>query len=950
MLLLFIIGKAEARAYKDMGFIHYNAQNSDLPYNLVVEIIQDRKGYMWIGTSSGLSRFDGLRFRNYYEAELGLQSVYVTALATDVQGNVWVGTDLGLSIYDPQKECFTPFTLQTGAGLSIRRKVNNIVCAPDGRMWLSVNGTGLFCYDPADQSLRNYFVKDGVQTLPVNIRTLCVDGQGGLYVSLLMKGLYYIPITSDLPPSLEEGHSIAAFRNDDICGLKAAEDGILYVASSSKGLCRYDRKREALTVLVPLPTLSCVPEELYRDGSGRLWMCTNEGLFCHDPATGETSVLKENPADIFALSDSNVFAVCLDRSDGLWVGTNTGGLNYASAFQKNFEKYYMADGEMLEDCLVRSLAPDGRGKVWVATEKKGLLLFDTKDCSLTKLHVPNLPKTQYSVLYDRGSVWLGTIKGLYRLNPETLELKSYETVGDASKDRRVFALFRTSAGRSELLVGTTLGLYAYNAPKDSFDPVPGFSGIFVTDIDEDRNGYLWVSTYARGLISYDLHFGRIAGRYEFDSGASSVPSNKLFSVVAGTGGKIWSASFNSGFCSLNTDTGEIRTYNTASCKDLHTNICFQILEDQNQTIWVSTDKGLFSLNPATARIHHFSVNDGLLNNDFKNCGFKDKNGDLYFGSRSGFIRFNPSHFSSATRAPKLVLSDFLIGDQVIGGGQAPLCGGIDQARRIRLTSRQNSFGFHFALLESPSPGFHSIEYKLAGYDKEWKDAPDNAAYFHKLRPGHYTFKLRCRVGEETLSHPDLELVIVPPFYRSVTAMGLYLVLILLGAAAVSALKKKRKEEKEKLQKIEEYQKEAESAKAAVRKLRNELLKTPAREAQSLKTGLPKLELHGDDEEFLRKLDEVVFRNLQDPGFTSSQIGQDLFVSHSTLTRKMKELLETTPSDYLRKKRLQIAAQLLGQKKYRVSEVCFAVGFNSPSYFTKCFKEQYGVLPGDFEAM
>ena len=102
-----------------------------------------------------------------------------------------------------------------------------------------------------------------------------------------------------------------------------------------------------------------------------------------------------------------------------------------------------------------------------------------------------------------------------------------------------------------------------------------------------------------------------------------------------------------------------------------------------------------------------------------------------------------------------------------------------------------------------------------------------------------------------------------------------------------------------------------------------------------------------DEDFLRKLDTIVAEHISDPDFNNTTIEEALYLSHSSLNRKMKALLGTTPNDYIRRKRLALAAQMLSRGGVRINEVCYAVGFNSPSYFAKCFKNEYGVLPAEW---
>ena len=156
-------------------------------------------------------------------------------------------------------------------------------------------------------------------------------------------------------------------------------------------------------------------------------------------------------------------------------------------------------------------------------------------------------------------------------------MREYETLGYATAmlDQRVFAIHRTAKG--ELFVGTTVGLLHYDRRKEAFDPIEGFEGVFVTGMDEDERQRLWVSTYANGLICYDLQRGEITANHigtEDDPG----PLNMLFSVFAGPGGgHVWTTSFNGGFGCLDTATGRFESYDTRSCDLLPTNIFFQVL-------------------------------------------------------------------------------------------------------------------------------------------------------------------------------------------------------------------------------------------------------------------------------------------------------------------------------------------------------------------------------------
>ncbi len=1292
-------------------FTHYTSANSGLSYDAVTEIIQDRKGFLWFGTMSGVSRFDGVSFKSYTREDLALRSAYVTSLCMDDVGNLWAGTDVGVSVYNAKMDCFEPFVLESDIGTVINNKTNVVCKGPDGVMWMSVNNQGLFSYDPASGRLRNFFFENGKQTLPVNIRTIFVDRNNGLWLSLHYTGLFYLDGSrmADPPAWGEWGQEY--FSNDDIMAVRTKPDdsGIVYVASVAKGLCELNMADGSVTVLVS--SLSgFFPEDLFVDKTGCVWMATTEGVYICNPACGPVRKLTENSRNPFSLSDRHAFAIYMDSADGLWIGTNVGGVNYSGAFQRNFEKHYSIEGTTLGDCLVRGFDDDGNGNIWITTEKQGLLVYDTAQRSLKKYPNDHLPNTMFAACYDSGMLWLGTLKGLYRLDTRTGGIKIYETLEQSSKmsDSRVYAITKTSS--DNILVGTTVGLLRYNVRTDAFDPIKGFEGVFVTGMDEDGEGILWVSTYADGLISYDKGRGTVTGRYANDPhSTNSVPSNKLFSVYVGSSGDIWMASFGGGFCRFDKAAGRFETYDMAHYGQLSTDIYLKIIEDSNGMIWVTSDKGLLSFDPATSEIRKFSLYDGLLNNEFKNCGIKTADGDIYFGSKNGFIRFNPARFIADNGSPRLVITDLRIGDDIVtpstAGSPLAECN-VDETGEIHLPPRQNSFGFSFAILGSVSPGLNTILCRLEGYDDDWRYvSADNSIFYYNVPAGTYTLQVKGEMdgGISNVSHAGLTIMIAQKFYKSAAAIIIYIFALILCFSVVFIIfynraiaKEKRKTEEYKQRKemelfkeklsffsnivheikapltvirtplqnilisgnLDEADKEdisvisnsveyldrlikelldfvriekhayvldrttvdiiehmgflcfnfSETArnknlkltfsheagsilinadKTALSKILNNLLDNAVKYAESyiniyaeMKDGavvvsisndgplitpeqreeifkpfvqynndkqpysqsfgiglalartltemhsgslvldedvsrttfvltlpviteqvqeevdtsaaettpgntsrpllllvednrelasylkrkldpdyrvllshsaenaipllrqyemdiiitdiaLPgisgidlcrtiasdfdlshipvvvisaisatntkiacmeagasiyiekpfsmdylqacvkgildkraslrdaykdlsvqldprQFNLLGADEEFLKKLDGVIMENIKDPAFSSSQIEDALFISRSTLIRKVRALLDTTPHDYLRFKRLSVAAQLLAQNKCRVSEVCYAVGFNSPSYFAKCFRQQFGILPAEYQ--
>lgn len=137
----------------------------------------------------------------------------------------------------------------------------------------------------------------------------------------------------------------------------------------------------------------------------------------------------------------------------------------------------------------------------------------------------------------------------------------------------------------------------------------------------------------------------------------------------------------------------------------------------------------------------------------------------------------------------------------------------------------------------------------------------------------------------------------------------------------------------------------------------ESLKVIARKRESLRiahlSGMAgddkeKFALTDSDAVFLQCMEKTVTENLSDTEFGSDELAEAAFVSRSTLVRKMRSLLNMTPNDYIKVRRLNAAAAMIENGASRINDVCYAVGFNTPSYFAKCFKKQFGVLPADYK--
>lgn len=228
---------------------------------------------------------------------------------------------------------------------------------------------------------------------------------------------------------MEFGDRGQLFRNDNIIEIIESPYNTLYVASVDKGVCEIAPHSNKLRMLIPNAENRYVPESLFPGRDGELWAATTKGIYVYNPGSGKTIRLKADRQDKFSLSDSHTLSVLVDDSDGIWIGTNAGGVNYSGAFHQNFDKYYIVRDEPLANCLVRGFADDGEGRLWITTEKSGLMTYSLKTGELQKYRNAQLPEALFGINHDDGKLWLGSFQGLYRLDLKTGMVKVYSRPG-----------------------------------------------------------------------------------------------------------------------------------------------------------------------------------------------------------------------------------------------------------------------------------------------------------------------------------------------------------------------------------------------------------------------------------------------------------------------------------------------------------------------------------------
>ena len=771
---------------------HYYFKNlsirNGLSQNTVNAILQDRKGFMWLGTKDGLNRYDGLSFRKFKHDAANPRSIgnsFITSLYEDFNGNIWVGTDAGVYIYYPEKEAFEEFDCQSLEKTRIERSVSMIAGDKQGRVWIAVEAQGMFCYDARQKLLRNYPLSE----ISSNIKCFTFDSGGTLWLGFYGDGLYYSKdnLATVHPYGSPEGGK-REFEGGVITKIVQGNYNCLYIGSVKEGVSELNltsgQVRNLLAIDESGESIFC--RDLLPYSDNELWIGTESGIYIYNLRTAQFIHLRASLYDSYSLSDNAIYALYKDREEGLWIGSYFGGVDYYPRQYTYFAKYYPKNiANSLHGKRVREFCRADDGTLWIGTEDGGLNHFNPKTKEF-HFFEPSAGFTNiHGLCMDGSHLWVGTFsKGLRVIDTRTGVILRTYTEGHTShslNDNSIFSICRTSAG--EIYLGTLFGLLRYNRTQDNFDRIPELNGKFVYDIKEDSYGNLWLATYANGAYCYDVSARRWKN-YVFDAeDEKSLPYDKVLSVFEDSYRQIWLTTQGGGFCLFHPDT---ETFTRYGLKDgLPNDVVYQIVEDDDRFLWLTTNNGLVRFDPKTMEMKVFSTANGLPTNQFNyRSGFKDEAGNIYLGSINGFVAFDPRTFAENRQVPAVAITDFLLFNKEVPVGEtdSPLKSSITFSDKVVLTADQNSFSFRIAALSYQAPRMNKLMYKLEGFDEGWLTIGESPLVtYSNLGYGDYVFKVKASNSDGVWNEQEtsLHLSILPPFYLSGWAYCFY-VLFFMG--------------------------------------------------------------------------------------------------------------------------------------------------------------------------
>ncbi len=710
----------------------------------VTALVEDDRGFLWIGTQEGLNRFDGHRFVVHRgdDADRPLASSSIDALAIDERSRLWVGTnDAGLEVIDlrggPRRR------LTATAGLS-HDTVRQILPLADGGALLGT-AAGIDRVDAAIGSVRTLAATAAVvDLLPTTDGAWALDIDCRLY---RIHGDTVQALGVDLPAG---ARCVGLQADDQALWLATGFDGVWKLGHDARIEARFGPPGGVeLTAFGRYSSQSLLLG--YADGSVRQLDTTGTS----DPEP----VLLDRPLGGAVLRFHRL------QSGVLWIGTLTSGLFRAQALSSAIERDLLSDAELAgwPTRSVRSVLV-GEHDALVGTDS-GLIRRRAGQGGWQRVDAIGATSIRAIVQHPDGGWWVGSHQGLWRLWPDGRARPL-----DPLPDPRVTDLLHDG---DDLWVATRGGLARLRDDRLLVDGVVDpLHGVFLTCLMRDDLGRLWIGSNERGLFLL-LPDGRLEslstanGRLLHDSVWSLHADDDAF----------WVGSYSGGLQRIDRRSGALRRYTTAD--GLPNNVIFRILPDRSGRLWLTTNQGIGVLDPATGVIQQLGVGDGLRNREFNSgAGVVDANGILYLGGTDGLDVIDPDRLESSSAPARPVVTGVrLLGRQ---RGEPARDVDIGYRRRLELDHRDSFVSLDMVAIDFTAPDAARLRYRISEIHDEWVQPSGAHAelVLSHLPAGEYELEVQAAGRDGRFDHSErLALSVQPPPWRQPWAYFGYLLAV-----------------------------------------------------------------------------------------------------------------------------------------------------------------------------
>ena len=734
---------------------------------------QDKYGFLWVGTGNGICRYDGYHFTSVYDTEECKPMSGVTeAITVDDEGLVWFSTLSGKGWYDPVTGKVT--TLDIDAN----RPVTSIVQDKVGNIWFC--SSDLYKYNKDRREITVYpssrygFVCAATDSEGL-VWCTCSDGRLLVY-----------------------DNAVDKFQEENISNLKMISQASRkrLIASTLDG---------RVVLFNPLDgTSDMILGNLHRSGNtditsllervpGEFWIGTNEGVYIYFEESGSLRSISHSDSERMSLSSNDVKCLSTDREGNVWVGTLFNGLNLWRNNENAYVFFYPIPQEQsISGTGVRPLN-ESNSRLFAGTEDGELNHLQLGDMYFHQIDLPGYRNNYQDILVIGDELWISTYgNGLFRYSQKSSSVIRHYQFGS----NQLHHIIQTSDGT--ILVSSTNGVFRYVNESDDFVLIPETEGPDVLDLLEDSKGRIWVGTYGEGIILLDESFSRTD---------KLQPYLRVTSLFEDSRQMIWVTTEGDAVFVFDAET--LQPEHLSTEKGFPSSVTCSVAEDSEGMMWISTNRGLHLLDPNDFRV----VSSFFRDKGEKQCQFAygaahGAGSDvIVMGTSYGLLSFNASKMKSIEMNKAIYISSVkgMAGNRVTDLSED----GFSALHSNRIETRYKdaeSLRIRFSCLNFASPTSCQYQYTLSSpHGTVSEVTSEYMAIIPDVGYGRHVFTVSLVGSDAPESTRSLEIIIRPPFYKSIFAKVFIIlaVMSLMGALAYAIVRWRRKERQVRQERIEE---------------------------------------------------------------------------------------------------------------------------------------------------
>ncbi len=781
--LLILLNGILARGQETDGFrmenitSEYIKVGKGLSQNSVRCVYQDQEGYLWIGTWSGLNRFDGYSFKTfekiYQNPDIGLTSSEIIEIIEDNSGYIWAASYIGLNKIHKQNFSIKQFTTASHQIMGmVCDTIHALYFDSRGMIWIGTS-QGVLILDPETEIFEHIQSnpRDFNSLSSSNITSIIEDLNGNMWIGTTNGLNKYIPesgeiftyLGSDTPGCLSSSH---------ITALEIEDEGHIWVGTP-RGLNRYHTETkwfECYFLVNPGPitekTNKTLITYLLNDSKNRLWVGTREfGLYFFNKENRLFSNAQNliPGTEIFNLN--SVLDIFEDNRGLFWIGTSHRGIAKLIPEPNVFREHFKGR------TIYGIIEPD-ENTFWFGTQN-GVVIFDrTMNQTSALEHEFDNPNSLVNDLVtdlylDVENIWISTHNGVNKYNIPSEQFELFSTkdpvnpiagdeVWNIMRDYYDDIWFCTFNGLSRLKNNTGEITTFRNEP----DNTNSLSNNACYNIQEQSPGIYLIAT-EHGLNRFNINSNEWEVFLPIPGDLTSISSDYVFGVFRDSKNEFWVYTNGGGFNKFDPETATFEHFTVR--EGLSNNVVYGIIEDDAGFLWLTTNNGLSHFDPIEERFNKFDVQDGILSNEFNiNSLHKTRLGEIFLGGVNGSTSFFPQATVRPTEKPTVMFTRFV---KYVEGNAIE----IPVSSSLYLKHNENSFVVDFAALDFLNPFKNTYEYYLENFESDWQMLGGglHQVEYRKLSPGAYTLHVRGSNNLRISDEAQMRIKIVPAWWQTI---------------------------------------------------------------------------------------------------------------------------------------------------------------------------------------